>query len=507
MARKPWQTWYKYKKKGYAKTRPKQTVEATGGMGESKKFRVWLQEQIKKGNTNFDSHRSLIAEFRGKPVPYPPPAGLTQLIPGDEFTFGEHTKTQKLRRFLENKIKDAKGKPVVFKTLLDIGKKAESELTEGEIQKIKAEFGNKIVTTREVEGTLADNFRKHLRGLIKPLEKGEIIEINTSEEARKAKIKIGTGTTSRIMAEPEFKQIKVSKEEIIPKLRKFQRYLAAKIGKFPTTEVATKNLNELVKGSGENPGQFQARVNQLRAFYKDPESRPGLVVNKRLSGRIRFLPYTGQVEATLASEGYKPTSVKAIRDVRRAHSLMLESHSEFEHALPQQTVRGFGFPRKYYVAGQRHTNWLNSFKIKFDSQIHHAANRFANGTIDPKTGKPYFKDYAAYRRFIDKLRETVSKRTGGAKMGFVDFIDGDPSRPTPSTPYETALRGQGNLGRRNLGFKMAMDNIAHHRELYRQYQADPKNADFGTLDSAVTREKIRGIKGIPFTMEEGAWKD
>ena len=106
---------------------------------------------------------------------------------------------------------------------------------------------------------------------------------------------------------------------------------------------------------------------------------------------------------------------------------------------------------------------------------------------------PTRQDYLDYKDEINKIRNTVAKKTGGYEMGYVDFVNGE---PVPVTPQKSILEGQGDFGPRTTGIKNYFKNAYFHNRLYENFKKNPNDPDFGTLRVEIKKNKYPFIKEI-----------
>ena len=95
-----------------------------------------------------------------------------------------------------------------------------------------------------------------------------------------------------------------------------------------------------------------------------------------------------------------------MNDVEYAVQKITNSSTMFEHALPRSLIRRFNLPKKFYLVGERTSNFLNKFKMQFDGQLKNAAEGYAQSDQSPA-------DYKKYKAKVKEIRDKVRKYTGG----------------------------------------------------------------------------------------------
>ena len=95
-----------------------------------------------------------------------------------------------------------------------------------------------------------------------------------------------------------------------------------------------------------------------------------------------------------------------MNDVENAVQKITRSSTMFEHALPRALIREFNLPKKYFLVGERTSNFLNKFKMQFDGQLKTAAEAYAQSNQTPA-------DYKKYIKKVNDIRNKVKKYTGG----------------------------------------------------------------------------------------------
>ena len=234
---------------------------------------------------------------------------------------------------------------------------------------------------------------------------------------------------------------------------------------------------KLADKAGMGVREFLVDVNRIR------QNPTRLDLSKADIKLLSRFPDPGFTEGLLQVKGYSPKTVKAVKDVERAASSVTEAGSQLEHALPKALIKEFNLPRKYLLTAERTTNFLNQFKKQFDNQLINAAKKHAAGEIS----------YPEYKREVARITKIVSDKTGGYKMGYVDFKDG---KPFAVTPQESLLKGEGDLGKKTKGLKNYFKNAIYHNKLYDNYTKNPDDPAFGTLREEIKQGKYNFVKEV-----------
>ena len=271
---------------------------------------------------------------------------------------------------------------------------------------------------------------------------------------------------------------------VTSRLNKIQNIIAKT--KLPETEIKidtpiVKTMADKVKMT---PAQFLGGVTQLKEIYKT--GRKDFTVNPKVESVIGRFPDARFNRSLFLSKGYSKKTVRTLDAVEQAAKKITTQGTQLEHSMPKALIDDFKLPRSNYLKGERTSNFLNQFKKQFDNQIINAAKDFRDGKIS----------YDEYKRIVANIVRKVAARTGGYKMGYIDFKDGDPTKAFAVTEQKSILKGEGPRGRKQTGLKNFLKNSVHHNELYRQFTADPNNSDFGTL-----RDEIKQSKKFKFVPE------
>ena len=282
--------------------------------------------------------------------------------------------------------------------------------------------------------------------------------------------------------------VQLGKQDVDPavtsRLNKIQNIIAKT--KLPDTKLqidspVVKTMADKVKMT---PAQFLGGVTKLKEIYKT--GRKDFTINPKVESVISRFPDARFNRSLFLSKGYSKKTVRTLDAVEEAAKKITTQGTQLEHSMPKALIDDFKLPRSNYLKGERTSNFLNQFKKQFDNQIINAAKDFRDGKIS----------YDEYKKIVANIVRKVAARTGGYKMGYIDFTDGDPTKAFAVTEQKSILKGEGPRGRKQTGLKNFLKNSVHHNELYRQFTADPNNSDFGTL-----RDEIKQSKKFKFVPE------
>ena len=270
-------------------------------------------------------------------------------------------------------------------------------------------------------------------------------------------------------------------------MEKLQNYLS-KV-KIPEGELRSgrPEYENLIKKSGFSKNDFNRLITQLQLYYANPGEKRNLKVIPEVKKIINRFPSPRFNREKLRLLGYSNKTIEVLDSVERAAREVTEAGTALEHSLPKAFVKELGLPKKYYLVGERTTNFLNQFKTQFDNQMLTAAKNFS--LIE----NPTKQDYLDYKNEINKIRNVVAKKTGGYEIGYVDFVDG---KPVPVTSQKSILEGEGDFGPRTTGIKKYFKNAYHHNKLYENYKKNPNDPDFGTLRKEIKQSKYPFIKEV-----------
>ena len=272
-----------------------------------------------------------------------------------------------------------------------------------------------------------------------------------------------------------------TRQEQIKTLKEFQNYLAKNTNKFTSKAAMETNLKDLFQNSNSDTlRNFVFRTNSLRKIYNDKTLPEGFKVNEKVKNLIRYLPAQDFIEEELRALGFSEKTIKSMNDVENAVQKITRSSTMFEHALPRALIREFNLPKKYFLVGERTSNFLNKFKMQFDGQLKTAAEAYAQSNQTPA-------DYKKYIKKVNDIRNKVKKYTGGYEIGYVDFDKN--GKAFAVTPQSSLLQGEGEFGPRTTGIKNFFKNTQYHNRLFENYMKDKNNPDFFTLNDEINQKK------------------
>ena len=287
-----------------------------------------------------------------------------------------------------------------------------------------------------------------------------------------------------------------TRKEQIKVLKDFQNYLSKNTKKFTSKATAESNLKDLFKGSDSGTiGNFVARTNILRKAYNSKDLPEGFKTNQKVKDLIKNLPAQDFVESELRALGFSEKTIKSMNQVETAVQKMTTASTQLEHALPRSVIRALNLPNKYYLMGERTTNFLNKFKMQFDGQMKNAAMTYAQSNQTPS-------DYKKYITKVNKIRDKVRKLTGGYEIGYVDFDKA--GNAIPKTNQMSFLRKGDAESVKAKGIENFKKNIKYHNALKNNFDKNPTSADFFTLRDEISEsprafveEFVEKVKSVP----------
>jgi len=269
-----------------------------------------------------------------------------------------------------------------------------------------------------------------------------------------------------------------TRKEQIKVLKDFQNYLSKNTKKFTSKATAESNLKDLFKGSDSGTiGNFVARTNILRKAYNSKTLPEGFKVNQKVKDLIQNLPAQDFVESELRALGFSEKTIKSMNQVETAVQKMTTASTQLEHALPRSVIRALNLPNKYYLMGERTTNFLNKFKMQFDGQMKNAAMTYAESNQTPA-------DYKKYITKVNQIRNKVRKLTGGYEIGYVDFDKA--GNAIPKTNQMSFLRKGDAESVKAKGIENFKKNIQYHNALKKNFDKNPTSPDFFTLRDEIS---------------------
>jgi hypothetical protein len=280
-----------------------------------------------------------------------------------------------------------------------------------------------------------------------------------------------------------------TRQEQIKVLKNFQNYLSKNTNKFTSQAAAEANLKNLFKGSDSGTiGNFVSRTNILRKAYNSKNLPEGFKVNQKVKDLIKYLPAQDFVESELRALGFSEKTIKSMNQVETAVQKMTTASTQLEHALPRSVIKGLNLPKKYYLMGERTTNFLNKFKMQFDGQMKNAAMTYAESNQTPA-------DYKTYIKKRDLIRNKVRNLTGGYEIGYVDFDKA--GNPIPKTNQMSFLKKGDAESVKAKGIENFKKNIQYHNTLKKNFNKNPNNPDFFTLREEIAESPRKFVRETP----------
>jgi len=287
------------------------------------------------------------------------------------------------------------------------------------------------------------------------------------------------------------KEVQLGRQDVNPGVTKNMERLQNYLSRIEIPEGRLQSgkpeYEKLIKKSGFSKNDFNRVITQLQLYYANPGEKRNLEIIPEVKKIINKFPSPRYNREILRSLGYSKKTTDVLDNVEKAAQQVTEAGTVLEHALPKAFIKELGLPKKYYLVGERTTNFLNQFKTQFDNQMLTAAKNFS--LIE----NPTRQDYLDYKDEINKIRNIVAKKTGGYEIGYVDFVDG---KPVPVTSQKSILEGEGDFGPRTTGIKNYFKNAYYHNRLYENFKKNPNDPDFGTLRVEVKKNKYPFIKEI-----------
>ena len=204
-------------------------------------------------------------------------------------------------------------------------------------------------------------------------------------------------------------------------------------------------------------------------------------ISKQLTKNLGRFPDPKFFREALKAKGFGKRTIDTVTAVEKAAKQAVSSGSNLEHALPQSLIKEFNLPKKYLLTAERTSGFLNQFKKQFDNQLLKAAKEYSAGNIS----------YPDYKKEVARISKIVSDKTGGYKIGYVDFVDG---KATAVTPQESLLKGEGDLGKKTKGLKNFFKNAVYHNTLFDNFNANPNDPSFATLRDEINKRPNQFIR-------------
>ena len=204
--------------------------------------------------------------------------------------------------------------------------------------------------------------------------------------------------------------------------------------------------------------------------------------NKKLFDRI---PQKGFTENILKQQGFSKKTLNTLKSVENASFEISQSGTNLEHSLAKAFINQYNLPKKYFLTGERTTNFLNQFKAQHDNTLLNAARKYAQSAQTPK-------DYKEYKNVVDKTVKLVADKTGGYKIGYIDFDKN--GKAFAVTGQESILKKVGDLGKNTTGLVKFIKNSVHHNKLFDAYKKNPNDPAFGTLRKEIKKGKYKFVR-------------
>ena len=293
------------------------------------------------------------------------------------------------------------------------------------------------------------------------------------------KHKISTTTLNEIKNEYGLKFGKMLKKPIDPKVTtRLQKTVDAiesielPEGQLDGNKTVIKNLAAKLN---KTIPEFLGDVSRIRT---QPDR---FKISKQLRKDLGRFPDPKFFRESLKAQGFGKKTIDTVTAVEKAAKQAVSSGSNLEHALPQSLIKEFKLPKKYLLTAERTSRFLNQFKKQFDNQLLKAAKEYSAGNIS----------YPDYKKEVARISKVVSDKTGGYKIGYVDFIDG---KAVPVTPQESLLKGEGDLGKKTKGLKNFFKNAVYHNTLFDNFNSNPNDPAFATLRDEIKKRPDQFIR-------------
>ena len=293
------------------------------------------------------------------------------------------------------------------------------------------------------------------------------------------KYKVSGTTLNKIINTFKLKFGKKEKKSVDPKVTNRLQKVADAIDKvnLPKGWINTNSpvIKEIANKLGTSVESFLADLAKIKT-----DTNRVKLTNKVKSNLTRF-PNPKFTAELLKSLGYGEDVISTLGSVERAASSITEASSQLEHALPKSLIKEFNLPKKYYLTAERTSNFLNQFKKQFDNQLINAAKQHALGNIT----------YDEYMKKVKDISKIVSNKTGGYKIGYVDFVNG---KPVAVTPQSSIMEGTKPFGKKTTGLLNFFKNTIFHNRLFENYKKNPNDPAFGTLRDEIKKSKFSFVK-------------
>ena len=267
-----------------------------------------------------------------------------------------------------------------------------------------------------------------------------------------------------------------------------------KQGGVPTKQV-TDDGNKILKELKKNTKDSLAKIiNKTKIPIERVNSALGALYrnNKDNDGKFRFGKISSKIQEKLNSlsnisvsnikselvkkgQATKEEVQQLIGRPSAVLSKILPKGSVFEHTLPKNVTdklleNNLIDKKTYdtlYKTGSRTSPFLNDFKAKFDIQQGRLLDKYLQD-----------KDYKSYKKEINKITKTISDKTGGYKIGYVDFKDGKMNIVANAKPLGESLK---KFGPETTQKYLALDNIKYTNNLLQNYNNNPNDEAFSSM--------------------------
>ena len=263
----------------------------------------------------------------------------------------------------------------------------------------------------------------------------------------------------------------------------------------PPTKQVTDDGNKILKELKKNTKDSLAKIiNKTKIPIERVNSALGALYrnNKDNDGKLRFGKISSKIQEKLNSlsnisvsnikselvkkgQATKEEVQQLIARPSAVLSKILPKGSVFEHTLPKNVtdklLKNNLIDKKtydtLYRTGSRTSPFLNDFKAKFDIQQGRLLDKYLQD-----------KDYKSYKKEINKIKKTISDKTGGYKIGYVDFKDGKMNIVANAKPLGESLK---KFGPETTQKYLALDNIKYTNNLLQNYNNNPNDEAFSSM--------------------------
>ena len=283
----------------------------------------------------------------------------------------------------------------------------------------------------------------------------------------------------------EYNKIQKEFDDIV-----FKKGKTGKVFSKQVTDDGKKILNVMKKDSSASLAKIieKAKVpaervsSALGALFNNTRDAAGKLrfnISNNIQKRLESFSNLnlGGVSSQLVKKGQatKQEVQKLITRPAAVLSKILPKGSVFEHTLPKNVTDKLLdnnlIDKKTYDAlyrtGSRTSPFLNDFKAKFDIKQGQLLEKYLQD-----------KDYKSYKKEIDEIRKTISDKTGGYKIGYVDFKDGKMNIIANAKPLGESFK---KFGPETTQKYLALDNIKYTNNLLQNYNKNPNDEAFSSM--------------------------